>query len=82
MPHRVKKKKTARDYRAEYDNYHGTEEQKKNRAGRNKTRRQAERDGLVSKGDGMDVHHKDRNPRNVSKKNRQVMKKSLNRSKK
>ncbi len=75
-------KKTGRDYRSEYDNYQGTEEQKKNRAGRNKSRRQAERDGIVSKGDGKDIHHKDGNPRNNSKKNRQVMKKSLNRSKK
>lgn len=76
------KKVTKRNYRKEYDNYQGTDEQKKNRAGRNKTRRQAERDGRVSKGDGMDVHHKDGNPRNTAKKNTRVVSKSVNRSKK
>jgi hypothetical protein len=47
-----------RDYRAEYDKYQGTPEQKKNRAVRNAARREAERDGLVRKGDGKDVDHK------------------------
>jgi hypothetical protein len=47
-----------RNYRKEYDNYQGSEEQKKKRAARNKARRQLEREGKVSKGDGNDVHHK------------------------
>lgn len=47
-----------RDYRAEYDKYQGTDEQKKNRAKRNAARRQLAKDGRVSKGDGMDVDHK------------------------
>lgn len=47
----------ARNYRKEYDEYQGTEEQKKNRAKRNNARRQLERDGRVSKGDGKDVDH-------------------------
>ncbi len=34
-----------RDYKREYANYHSSEEQKKNRAARNKARRQAIRDG-------------------------------------
>jgi hypothetical protein len=46
-----------RDYRAEYDKYQGTEQQKKNRAQRNKARRAAMRDGKVHKGDGKDVAH-------------------------
>ena len=46
-----------RDYKKEYQNYHGTEEQKKNRALRNKARRQAIREGKAKKGDGKDVHH-------------------------
>lgn len=62
--------------------YAATEKQKKNRAARNKTRREAAKDGLVSKGDGKDVHHKDGNPRNTSKSNRQVTSKKVNRSKK
>lgn len=46
-----------RPYKKEYDQYHSTEEQKKNRAKRNAARRKAERDGKVSKGDGKDVDH-------------------------
>lgn len=46
-----------RDYKREYANYHASEEQKKNRAARNKARRQAIRDGKATKGDGKDVHH-------------------------
>jgi hypothetical protein len=47
-----------RNYKAEYQNYQGTEEQKKNRAQRNAARREMERKGAVSKGDGKDVDHK------------------------
>ncbi len=47
-----------RDYKAEYRNYQGTEEQKKNRAKRNAARRELEREGRVRKGDGRDVDHK------------------------
>jgi hypothetical protein len=47
-----------RNYKAEYQNYQGTEEQKKNRAQRNAARREMERKGVVSKGDGKDVDHK------------------------
>ena len=36
--------------------------------------------GRVKKGDGKDVHHKDRNPKNNSKKNLRVVSKSKNRS--
>lgn len=46
-----------RDYRKEYDEYHGTAEQKKRRAQRNKARKTAEREGRVSKGDGKEVDH-------------------------
>jgi len=47
-----------RDYRAEYDKYQGTPDQKKNRAKRNAARSQLMKEGRVSKGDGMDVDHK------------------------
>lgn len=47
-----------RNYRAEYDSYHGTEKQKEARAQRNAARREAEREGKVHKGDGKDVDHK------------------------
>lgn len=48
----------ARNYRREYDTYHGTEEQRKNRAKRNAARRKLTREGRVSKGDGKDIDHK------------------------
>ena len=62
-----------RNYRQEYDRYHGKPSQKKRRAARNRANR------LVGK-DGMDVHHKDGNPLNNSRKNLKVKPKSANRS--
>lgn len=47
-----------RDYKKEYSNYQGSEEQKKKRAKRNKARRTMQREGKVRKGDGKDVDHK------------------------
>lgn len=49
--------KRKRDYAKEYREYHGTPEQKKRRADRNRARRQAERDGRVHKGDGKELDH-------------------------
>lgn len=49
--------KRKRDYRKEYDDYHGKPEQIKRRAERVKARRKAMRKGLVRKGDGKEVHH-------------------------
>lgn len=47
----------SRNYVKEYNNYHGTEEQKKNRAQRNKARRMLIKEGVAAKGDGKDVDH-------------------------
>jgi hypothetical protein len=47
----------ARNFRAEYDAYHGKPEQIKKRAARVKARRMLEKEGKVHKGDGMDVDH-------------------------
>jgi hypothetical protein len=46
-----------RNYRAEYKSYHGKPEQIDRRAERNDARREAEKKGLVQKGDGKEVHH-------------------------
>lgn len=46
-----------RDYRKEYDEYHGTPEQKKRRAQRNAARRKAMKEGKVRKGDNKEVDH-------------------------
>ena len=69
-----------RNFRAEYDNYHSSEEQKKNRAKRNAARRKMERAGKVSKGDGKDVDHKGGIPGGNGSKNLRVQSKSANRS--
>ena len=42
----------------EYKKYHSTPKAKKDRVKRNKNRRQFERDGKVSKGDGKEIDHK------------------------
>ncbi len=60
--------------------YNAKPEQKKRRAARNQTRREAIKDGRVSVGDGKDVDHKDGNPKNRSKKNVRVQSPSVNRS--
>ena len=71
-----------RDYAKEYNNYQGTEAQKKRRAMRNKARRNLMKSGSVRKGDGKDVHHKDKNPFNNSRKNLRITTQAANRSRK
>jgi len=68
-----------RDYKKEYDNYHFSAEQKKDRAGRNGARRMLKKkygSSLL----GKDVDHKDRNPRNNSMSNLRLQSKSENRA--
>tara|TARA_R100001377_G_scaffold79470_1_gene57772 strand:- start:814 stop:1059 length:246 start_codon:yes stop_codon:yes gene_type:complete len=69
-----------RNYKDEYRKYQGTAEQKLRRAGRNKARRNAIRNGTAARGDGKDVHHVDGNPRNNSARNTRVISASNNRS--
>lgn len=69
-----------RNYRKEYDNYHGKPEQRANRSKRVLARRKMEEKGKVHKGDGKDVDHKDGNPQNNGDKNLRVLSKSKNRS--
>ena len=70
----------ARNYRREYDTYHKKPRQKKRRAKRNLARSIMESLKLVRKGDGKDVHHKNRNTADNSRGNLSVMSKSRNRS--
>ena len=65
-----------------YDKYHGTEKAKKQRAMRNKARREAEREGKVRKGDGKEVDHKKAlsNGGSNAKSNRRVVSRKTNRS--
>lgn len=71
----------ARNYKEEYRKYQSSTKSKKDRASRNKVRRQLMAQGRVRKGDGMDIDHKDGNPRNNSRKNLRVTSKSYNRGK-
>ena len=73
-------KRRKRNYKKEYANYQSTKEQKERRAMRNKVRRQALREGRVTKGSGFDIHHRDGNPRNTDRSNLVVQHRSQNRS--
>ena len=53
---------------------------KKKRNMRNKARRMASKAGLVKKGDGKDVHHRDGNAMNTKRSNLSVKTASKNRS--
>ena len=66
----------ARDYRKEYDNYHSSSKQKKNRAGRNLARRMMKKKVGIK---GKDVDHKNKNPRDNSRSNLRIRSKSANR---
>tara|TARA_R110000824_G_scaffold387159_2_gene582328 strand:+ start:186 stop:416 length:231 start_codon:yes stop_codon:yes gene_type:complete len=47
-----------RNYRKEYDEYHGKPKQRKHRSWRNMARGLMKLAGRVRKGDGKEVHHK------------------------
>lgn len=70
----------SRNYQKEYDNYHSSPKQKKNRASRNAARNRLMKSGSVRKGDGKDVDHKNGNPRDNSSKNLSVKSQNSNRS--
>lgn len=72
--------KKKRDYKREYEIYHGKPEQIKRRSQRNKSRRLLARAGLVHKGDGRDVHHKNHDTSDMSQSNLQPLDKRKNRS--
>ena len=73
---------TREQSKAYYDKYHGTPKAKKQRAARNKARREAESRGAVSKGDGKEVHHKRAlsNGGSNDPSNQQVVSRKVNRS--
>lgn len=73
---------TLRDYAREYRRFQSSKKAKKDRASRNKARRQAEREGRVHKGDGKEVDHINSNPRQNAKSNLRVISRHANRAKK
>lgn len=77
-----KRKRTAEGIAHEYSRFQSSKKAKKDRASRNKARRQAEREGRVHKGDGKEVDHVNSNPRQNSKSNLRVVSRHTNRAKK
>jgi len=75
-------KKTATADSVRQRKYNSKPEQKKNRAARNQARKEAMRDGKVSKGDGKDVDHKRQLMEGGTnhKANRRVVSKGANRT--
>jgi hypothetical protein len=70
-----------RNYREEYRKYQSSTKSKLERASRNRARRRLMALGAVSKGDGKDVDHRNKNPRDNSMSNLRVTSKKLNRGK-
>jgi hypothetical protein len=68
----------ARNYEKE-GRWQATKEQKTRRAQRNKARRQAIREGLVKKGDGLELDHLGSNRRGTLGSKVKVVPKSVNR---
>jgi len=69
-----------RNYKNEYTKYQGSPAQKKKRASRNAARNTLKKAGIVKKGDGKDVNHRNGNPMDNRAKNLQVTTKRANRS--
>ncbi len=77
---RMRNKSTGRNYRKEYDNYQGKPEQIKRRTSRNAARATLAKAGVVKKGDGKDVAHKNNNPKDNKRSNIKAQSKFANRS--
>ena len=74
-------KSTGRNYKRDYEKFQSSEKAKKDRASRNKVRREAEMSGKVRKGDGYDIDHiiPLKNGGSKDKKNTRVRSRSANR---
>jgi len=77
---RIRNKSTGRNYKKEYASYQGKPNVITKRVSRDTARRAMQKRGLVKKGSGMDVDHKDGNPMNNSKTNLRAVSKFKNRS--
>ena len=80
MPKKGEFKANAKERSIYQRKYNSQPAQKKRRAERNKARREAEKKGLVHKGDGKDIDHRNHNTKDRSSKNLSVMPKSKNRA--
>lgn len=82
MAKKGERKSNAKKRSVQQRKFNGTPEQKKKRAMRNKARRDALREGKVSKGDGKEIDHKKplRSGGTNAKSNLRVRDKSANRA--
>jgi len=69
-----------RNYKREYTRYQSSPIQKKRRASRNAARNALKKAGIVKKGDGKDVNHRNGNPLDNRARNLSVTTKRANRS--
>ena len=72
--------KKIRDYRKEYDDYHGKPDEIARRAARNKARSKKKKKGLMNLGSNDEVDHIDNNPENNSPSNLRVVSRHKNRT--
>ena len=72
--------KKIRDYREEYDDYHGKPDEIARRAARNKARSKKKKKGLMNLGPNDEVDHIDNNPENNSPSNLRVVSRHKNRT--
>lgn len=77
-----KRKRTKAGIHHELIKYQSSAKAKAERAARNSARRSAIRRGVVKKGDGLEVDHKDSSPLHNSADNLRVVSRKTNRSKK
>jgi len=77
-----KRKRTEEGVKHEYSRFQSSKKAKRDRASRNRARRQVEREGRVHRGDGKEIDHSDSNPRNNSGSNLRVVSRHTNRAKK
>ena len=73
-----KRKRTQEGIQHELSRFQSSKKAKKDRAARNKARRQALAEGRVHRGDNKVIDHRDSNPQNNAKSNLRVMSRSAN----
>jgi len=67
--------------KGDYDRYYNNDDNREAQKLRIRNRRAAMKKGIVHPGDGMEIDHKDGNPKDNSKKNLQVISRHKNRVK-
>lgn len=77
-----KRKRTQEGIEHELSRFQSSKKAKKDRAARNKARRQALAEGRVHRGDGKEIDHSNSNPRDNRPSNLRVVSRTTNRSKK